>query len=81
MSGQEGMAEMPGATMIFEVERTEHQTVMEPDRTISPDAVAVLLTEIGQWVLSRLGRAMEAGHPAQRVTVSVVVWLDGQPAE
>jgi hypothetical protein len=71
----------PGHSFTFEAERTPAHTVADPDRTLSADAVSALMAHIGSFILSRMIRAMDRGHPPQHLTVRVSVILDGEPAK
>ena len=74
------MLSTPGTDIVLEVERAEAQTVNDPYATISAEALDELRDEMGLFVASRILRAIYRGRAPQRVTVRVVVKLDGKAA-
>jgi hypothetical protein len=75
------MADIPGARIVLEAERTPGVTVREPSRTLSADALSRIIADMGGFVTSRMLRAMDRNAPPQRVAVHVYVELDGEAAE
>ena len=76
------LADIPGSSITVEAERDPAALVRDgPERTLSNEALSQLIAQMGGWVASRLLRAMDDGHPPQRVTVSIHVELDGRPAD
>ena len=76
------MLAMAGPDMTIEVERAEAAVVRDGHGvTLSREALEALGTEITLWVASRMLRAIDRGAPPQRVTVRVVVKLDGELAQ